>query len=72
MQLKDMSHENVNSFMGACIQPSEVYILTLYCSKGSLQDILEQDEIKLDWMFKCSLINDLVNVSSRARIHKMA
>ena len=28
-----------------------------------LQDIIEDDEIKLDWFFKASMINDLVNVS---------
>ena len=28
------------------------------------QDILENDDIKLDWMFKCSLVTDLANVSS--------
>jgi len=29
-----------------------------------LQDIIEDDEIKLDWFFKASLIHDLVNVST--------
>ena len=29
----------------------------------ALQDIIEDDEIKLDWFFKASMINDLVNVS---------
>jgi len=28
-----------------------------------LQNIIQYDEIKLDWFFKASLINDLVNVS---------
>jgi len=28
-----------------------------------LQDIIEDDKIKLDWFFKASLINDLVKVS---------
>ena len=27
------------------------------------QDILENDDIKLDWLFKSSLISDLANVS---------
>ncbi len=27
------------------------------------QDILENDDIKLDWMFKSSLISDMCNVS---------
>ncbi|XP_042879836.1 LOW QUALITY PROTEIN: atrial natriuretic peptide receptor 1-like [Penaeus japonicus] len=31
-----------------------------YCPKGSLQDILENDDVKLDAMFKISLMHDLV------------
>lgn len=27
------------------------------------QDILENDEMKLDWMFKLSFISDIANVS---------
>ena len=27
-----------------------------------LQDIIEEDEMKLDWFFKASLIHDLTNV----------
>jgi len=29
-----------------------------------LQDIIKADEIKLDWLFKASMINDIVNVSN--------
>lgn len=29
----------------------------------SLQDIIGDDEIKLDWFFKMSMIHDLANVS---------
>ena len=32
------------------------------------QDILENDEIKLDWMFKSSLISDLCNVSAQNKL----
>ena len=32
------------------------------------QDILENDEIKLDWMFKSSLISDLCNVSTQNKL----
>jgi len=28
-----------------------------------LQDIIEEEALKLDWFFKASFINDLVNVS---------
>jgi len=31
-----------------------------------LQDIIKDDEIKLDWFFKASLIHDIVKVSTAA------
>ncbi|KAK1896237.1 Atrial natriuretic peptide receptor 1 [Dissostichus eleginoides] len=37
-----------------------LFELKHYCPRGSLQDILENDSITLDWMFKYSLINDIV------------
>ena len=61
--MKDLNHENLNTFIGVCFHGPTIYVLTVYCSRGSLEDILEQDEIKLDWMFKTSLIQDLTNVS---------
>ena len=30
---------------------------------GLFQDVLENDNINLDWMFKISLLTDLINVS---------
>ena len=60
--MKDMNHENINTFIGLSVHNSDVYILSQYCSKGSLQDILENDDINLDKMFKMSLINDIASV----------
>lgn len=51
-------------FIGACLcSPSPtVLILTEYCPRGSLKDVLENDAIKLDWNFRMSLIHDIVKV----------
>ncbi|XP_036362849.1 atrial natriuretic peptide receptor 1-like [Octopus sinensis] len=59
--MRDLSHENINLFIGSCVDPPNLCVLFAYCSKGSLQDILENDDIKLDWTFKQSLLSDLVN-----------
>ncbi|XP_070537043.1 atrial natriuretic peptide receptor 1-like [Ptychodera flava] len=59
-QMRDLSHVNATRFIGACFdQPERSCIITEYCQKGSLQDILENDAIKLDWMFRYSLMLDV-------------
>jgi guanylate cyclase len=35
--LRDLRHENVNSFVGACVEPGIVCIITEYCTRGSLR-----------------------------------
>lgn len=58
--IRDVQNEHLTRFIGACIDPPNICIITEYCPRGSLQDILENDSITLDWMFKYSLINDIV------------
>ncbi|XP_055636571.1 atrial natriuretic peptide receptor 1 isoform X4 [Toxorhynchites rutilus septentrionalis] len=60
-RMKDIQHDHLVKFFGASIETDpEPFILTEYCPKGSLQDILENETIKLDWMFKISLMHDIV------------
>ncbi|XP_036439440.1 atrial natriuretic peptide receptor 1 isoform X2 [Colossoma macropomum] len=58
--MRDVQNDHLTRFIGACIEPPNVCIVTEYCPRGSLQDILENESITLDWMFKYSLINDIV------------
>ncbi|XP_033100720.1 speract receptor-like [Anneissia japonica] len=58
--MRDIRHDNLCVFVGACIDSPNMAILMKYAAKGSLQDILENDEIKLDNMFVSSLLADLV------------
>ncbi|XP_045418796.1 atrial natriuretic peptide receptor 2 isoform X1 [Lemur catta] len=58
--MRDVQFNHLTRFIGACIDPPNICIITEYCPRGSLQDILENDSINLDWMFRYSLINDLV------------
>ena len=36
-QMRELNHENLNPFVGACSDPPLICVLTLYCPKGSLQ-----------------------------------
>lgn len=59
-RMKDLHHDHLVRFYGACIDPPDCSLLTEYCPKGSLQDILENEQFKLDWMFRYSLMHDIV------------
>lgn len=61
--MKDMRHENVNPFLGFFHDCGVFAIVTEFCSRGSLEDLLQNDDVKLDWMFKSSLLLDLIKVS---------
>ena len=62
--VKDLHHDHLVRFVGACVDPDMPYLLTEYCPRGSLQDILEDDDLQLDGNFKHSLIHDIVKVRS--------
>ena len=63
LQMKDLHHAHLVRFIGACLDPPHCALLTEYCPRGSLQDILEHEQIQLDWLFRYSLMHDVVKVS---------
>lgn len=61
-QLKDLRHDNICAFIGACTEPPNICIITEYCSRGSLKDVLENEDVKLDNMFLASMVADVIRV----------
>uniref|UniRef100_A0A8C6L2J3 Guanylate cyclase n=1 Tax=Nothobranchius furzeri TaxID=105023 RepID=A0A8C6L2J3_NOTFU len=59
-KMKDLRNENVNPFLGFFLDCSVFAVVTEHCSRGSLQDLLRNEDVKLDWMFKSSLLLDLI------------
>ncbi|XP_069739147.1 retinal guanylyl cyclase 1-like [Phaenicophaeus curvirostris] len=59
-KLRDLRHENVNLFLGFFHDCGIFAIVSEHCSRGSLQDLLLNQDMKLDWMFKSSLLIDLI------------
>lgn len=61
-QLRDMRHENINLFLGLFFDSGIFGVVTEHCTRGSLEDLLNNEDVRLDWMFKSSLLMDLIRV----------
>ncbi|XP_076296044.1 atrial natriuretic peptide receptor 1 isoform X2 [Lasioglossum baleicum] len=59
-KMKDLQHDHLVRFYGACVEPPNCCLLTEYCPRGSLQDVLVNEKIKLDPVFRVSLIHDII------------
>lgn len=60
--MRELACDNLNAFVGLCLDSSMPISVWRYASRSSLQDVLLNQNIKLDWYFKYSLIKDLVSV----------
>ncbi|XP_048584263.1 atrial natriuretic peptide receptor 1 isoform X2 [Nematostella vectensis] len=58
-QVRDIQHTNLLHYIGVCTTPPNICIVSQYCHRGSLQEILANDEISLDWFFRESFANDI-------------
>ncbi|KAM5214622.1 retinal guanylyl cyclase 1 [Hipposideros larvatus] len=69
-KLRELRHENIALYLGLLLAggadstaaPGEgmLAVVSEHCARGSLHDLLAQRDIKLDWMFKSSLLLDLI------------
>ncbi|XP_069196091.1 retinal guanylyl cyclase 2 [Procambarus clarkii] len=59
-QMRDLRHENINGFLGMLCDSVRPGLVFDYCHRRSLEDIIKQEDIKLDWSFRLSLLTDLV------------
>ncbi|XP_023571362.1 guanylate cyclase 2G [Octodon degus] len=56
-----LKHENLVSFFGICTEPPNICVVTQYCKRGSLKDVLRNSDHEMDWIFKISFAYDIVN-----------
>ncbi|KAL1378096.1 hypothetical protein pipiens_004050 [Culex pipiens pipiens] len=59
-QMRELRHENLIPFVGASVDHGAVAILSNYCARGSLVDVLSNKDLTLDHMFVSSLVSDIV------------
>ncbi|XP_041840656.1 retinal guanylyl cyclase 2-like [Melanotaenia boesemani] len=59
-QLREMRHENLNLYLGLFMDSGIFALVVEHCPRGSLADLLADGDVRLDWMFKSSLLMDLI------------
>ncbi|KAG8522890.1 Olfactory guanylyl cyclase GC-D [Galemys pyrenaicus] len=59
-QMRELQHENIAACLGFFVAPGVSALVLEYCARGSLEDLLRNEALRLDWTFKASLMLDLI------------
>lgn len=60
--MRELRHENVAACLGFLVAPGVRALVLEHCARGSLEDLLQNAALQLDWTFKASLLLDLIRV----------
>ncbi|XP_051869123.1 atrial natriuretic peptide receptor 2-like [Pristis pectinata] len=70
-QVRELDHPNLCKFIGGSVEVPNVTIVTEYCPKGSLSDVLFNDDIPLNWGFRLSFATDVARGVAYLHQHKV-
>ncbi|KAM7387893.1 hypothetical protein PAMP_024104 [Pampus punctatissimus] len=68
---RQLDHPNLCKFIGGSIEVPYVTIITEHCPKGSLSDVLLNDDIPINWGFRLSFATDIARGMAYLHQHKM-
>ncbi|XP_037333684.2 atrial natriuretic peptide receptor 1-like [Pungitius pungitius] len=70
-QVRELDHPNLCKFVGGCVEVPDVAIVTEYCPKGSLNDVLLNEDVPLNWGFRFSFATDIARGMSYLHQHRI-
>ncbi|XDV22230.1 hypothetical protein PO909_027173 [Leuciscus waleckii] len=70
-EVRELDHPNLSKFIGGCIEVPFVSIITEYCPKGSLADVLLNEDIPINWGFRLSFATDIARGMAYLHQHKI-
>ncbi|XP_040819975.1 guanylate cyclase D-like [Ochotona curzoniae] len=59
-KMQELRHENVAACLGLLVTSGVSAVVLEHCARGSLEDLLQNKTLRLDWTFKASLLLDLI------------
>ncbi|EYB89980.1 hypothetical protein Y032_0224g2690 [Ancylostoma ceylanicum] len=59
--MRQIENENVNRFVGICMDGPQMLSVWRYCSRGSINDVIMKGAIIMDNFFVVSLLKDIAN-----------
>ncbi|KAK1336137.1 hypothetical protein QTO34_003939 [Cnephaeus nilssonii] len=59
-QMRELRHENVATCLGLFVAAGVRALVLEHCARGSLEDLLQNEALRLDWTFQASLLLDLI------------
>ncbi|KAK0410045.1 hypothetical protein QR680_004912 [Steinernema hermaphroditum] len=60
-KLRQFDHDNINRFVGMCLDGPQLFSIWKHCSRGSLQDVLAKDNFMTDSFFSFALMRDIAS-----------
>ncbi|CAD5113472.1 DgyrCDS2637 [Dimorphilus gyrociliatus] len=62
--VRQLDHPNLVKFVGGCINLPNIALITEYCPKGALSDLLQSESTPLNWSFRFSFSLDIAGAMS--------
>lgn len=62
--MRQMENDNINRFIGVCLDGPQVMSLWRLCTRGSISDVIMKGSMVIDSFFAFSLLRDITNVST--------
>ncbi|XP_031720074.1 atrial natriuretic peptide receptor 2 [Anarrhichthys ocellatus] len=70
-EVRQLDHPNLCKFIGGSIEVPNISIITEHCPKGSLSDVLLNEDIPINWGFRLSFATDITRGMSYLHQHRM-